>query len=70
VAEHVVAQHHVGELGGQPGEGGPALEEALGLLGVEAVEVVGDPHRVEVGRACGRMCSSWYITIGWKSLPA
>jgi hypothetical protein len=48
VAEHVVAQHGVGEPCSQPGEGGPTFEETFGLVGVEAVEVVGDPHRVEV----------------------
>ncbi len=50
VAEDVVAQHDVGEPGGEPGEGDPRLEKALLLLGVEAVEVVGDPQRVEVGQ--------------------
>ena len=53
VAEHVMAQHHVGELGGQPRERRPALEEAFRLLLVEAVEVVGDPHRVEVRQRRG-----------------
>ena len=53
VPEHVVAQHDVGERRRQPGERGPAFEEALLLLAVEAVEVVGDPHRVEVRQRLG-----------------
>ena len=53
VPEHVMAQHHVGELGGQPRERRPALEEAFRLLLVESVEVVGDPHRVEVRQRGG-----------------
>jgi hypothetical protein len=49
VAEHVVAEVDIRELGGEPGQGRPTLEETLPLVGIEAVEVVGDPDRVEVG---------------------
>ena len=47
MAEHVMAEMDVGELGCQPGKGRPGLHERIGL-GVESVEVVGNPQRVEV----------------------
>ena len=43
-----------GELGGEPREGDPGFEEAFRLLLVEAVEVVGDPHGVEMGERLGK----------------
>ena len=58
VAEDVVTQGDIGELGAQPGEGGPGFQEGVGAS-VEAIEVVSDPQAVEDGRAVGRMCSCW-----------
>ena len=48
-----MAQLDVRVPGGQPGERGPRLQERVGL-GVEAVEVVGDPQRVEMGERGGQ----------------
>ncbi len=47
MAEDVVTQGDIGELGAQPGEGGPGFQERVGAS-VEAVEVVSDPKAVEV----------------------
>jgi len=41
-----MAQHHVVEFGCEPRERRPRFDKWVGL-GVEPVEVVGDPHRVE-----------------------
>ena len=46
MAEHVMAEGDVGELCAEPRQRGPRLEERVGT-GVEAVEVVGDPERIE-----------------------
>ena len=49
MAEHVMAEIDVGELGREPCKGRPGLHERIGL-GVESVEMVGNPQRVEVLR--------------------
>jgi len=43
----VVAQQNIVELGGQPSEGGPSFHEWIGF-GIEPVEMIGDPQRIEV----------------------
>ena len=53
VAQHVMAELHVRVASSQPGECGPRFEKRVGL-GIEPVEVVGDPHRVEVGQCRGQ----------------
>ena len=47
VAEHVVHELHTVVPRGEPGERRPCLEERIGLR-IEAVEVIGDPQRIEV----------------------
>ena len=49
-AQDVMAQRHVVEAGRQPGKNRPCLHERVGSS-VEAVEMVGDPQRVEMGQS-------------------